>query len=112
MTARTAAGLVIAGLFLTTQPALADKIDGNWCSAKGKSISVDGSNVVTPGGRSIVANYTRHHVDFIIPEGEAGAGDTFSADQLNHEEISVSIIPQSGTDKGQAEIWTVCKPIS
>ena len=46
--------------------ALADQIDGSWCSLDGKSISVDGPQVTTPGGKNITANYNRHHVDFTI----------------------------------------------
>ena len=103
-----AAALLVA----TTGPSLADKIDGDWCSPAGKTISVDGPRVVTPGGNTVVANYNRHHVDFKIPEGEAGAGGHFSADQLNHEQISVTILASDAVETGQSEIWTPCKPIS
>ena len=112
MKTHTAAVLAIAILALSAQPALADKIDGNWCSAKGKSISVDGPTIVTPGGKSIIGYYDRHNIDFTIPEGEDGAGGKFSANQLNHEEISVSITSRSGAKVGDPEIWTVCKPTS
>ncbi len=112
MKVQISAVFAFAAVFLTVPPALADKIDGNWCSAKGRSISVDGSSVVTPGGTAIIANYDRHHVDFVIPDGEPGAGDRFSADQLNHEENSVSILPHSGDDRSTPEIWTMCRPIS
>jgi hypothetical protein len=99
-------------LITTAQPSLADRIDGDWCSPRGQSISVNGPNVVTPGGQTVVANYDRHHVDFEIPEGEPSSGDRFSADQLNHEEISVSIVPARDARTGKAVIWTLCKPIS
>lgn len=99
-------------LIAATQPALADRIDGNWCSPKGQSISVDGPKVITPGGNAVTANYDRHHVDFEIPKGEKNSGDRFSADQLNDDEISVSIIPASGEGSSKAVIWMPCKPIS
>lgn len=99
-------------LVAATQPALADQIDGNWCSPDGQSISVDGPNVVTPGGSKISANYDRHHVDFQIPEGEPHSGDRFSADQLNDDQISVSITRARDARAGKAVIWTPCRPIS
>lgn len=105
--------LVAAVIFAaTTQPSLADRIDGDWCAPGGGSISVDGPNVVTPGGRKIIANYNRHHVDFEIPKGEPDAGGRFSADQLNDEEISVSIVAAGDAGAGKAVIWRPCKPIS
>ena len=99
-------------LFTAAQPALADQINGNWCSPDGQSMTVDGPRVVTPGGHTVTANYDRHHVDYRIPEGEPSSGDRFSADQLNHEQISVSIIRASDGQAGKAVIWTPCKPIS
>lgn len=104
-----AAALIVIA---TVQPSLADRIDGNWCSPEGRSISVDGPNVVTPGGRTITANYNRHHVDFEIPKGEPDSGNRFSADQLNDEEISVSIIRAGDAGADKAVIWRQCKPIS
>lgn len=93
-------------------PAYGDQIDGRWCSPKGLSIEVDGAKVTTPGGNTVVANYDRHHIDYEIPVGEPNAGGRFSADQLNDEEISVTILSKSGEATGNAEIWTPCKPIS
>lgn len=90
--------------------ALADQIDGNWCSPTGKTLSVDGPQVVTPGGSSVTANYDRHHVDFIIPKGEARAGERFVADQLGDEEIKVTIAGSAGAKIAKPEIWTPCKP--
>ncbi len=99
-------------LLLSTQAALADRIDGNWCSAEGKSISVDGPRVTTARGTPVDANYNRHHVDYIIPTGEPDEGNHFQADQLNDDQIRVVIVRLPGGDAKPAEIWTPCKPVS
>ena len=91
---------------------LADRIDGYWCSPSGSSISVDGTRVVTPGGKTLVAYYDRHNIHYVIPEGEVGAGDRFSASQLNEEQIRVVIVSRDSGKAGAAEIWTPCKQIS
>jgi hypothetical protein len=105
-------GAAMAFLVMFTSPGHADRIDGNWCSPKGQTITVDGQMVTSPGGKPVIANYDRHHVDFDIPEGEANAGHRFSANQLNDDEISVSIRSPSGQINGKPEIWRQCKPIS
>ncbi len=100
---------LIAALFmvaLSTSPALADQIDGEWCSPRGGRIVVDGSNVTTPSGASVKANHSRHHVDFDIPAGEESAGDHFSADQLSDNEIQVTISHNTSAKPVTQEIWT------
>ena len=104
--------LSVAMLAIAATPCLADRIDGHWCSPSGMSIFVDGPNVTSPGGRAVKANYDRHHVDFVIPHGEPGAGQQFFADQLNHHQISVLIRPQDNDVAGSPEIWTPCEPVS
>lgn len=110
MLTRTAL-LALAILSLSTLAARADQILGTWCAPDGgRSIKVNDGSVITPGGKSIPANVVRHHVDFVFPAGEPDAGATFSADQLNDEQIQVTIRAAGGT-KGP-EIWTPCKPVS
>ena len=96
---------------LAALPVRADEITGTWCApGGGKSIKVEDPIVISPGGKQVRANLTRHHLDFVIPAGEANAGATFNADQLSDEAIRVTIISKSGTSA--PEIWTPCKPIS
>ncbi|HKJ62034.1 MAG TPA: hypothetical protein VKA94_08565 [Hyphomicrobiales bacterium] len=96
----------------STQAALADRIDGTWCSPDGKSVSVDGPRVTTSHGNAVDANYNRHHIDYTIPAGEPDEGDQFRADQLNDNQIMVVLFGAGGEPKGEAEIWTQCKPVS
>jgi len=104
--------LVMILLVASTAPALADKIDGTWCSPSGKSISIDGSLVITPTGKTVVARYDRHHIDYEIPKGEPNAGGRLAADQLNEGQIRVSVVGKAKSEIGSPEIWTPCKQIS
>lgn len=72
--------LLLATAFATlfTAPARADAIDGNWCRADGKRMAIKGPAITTPGGHSIEGQYSRHFFSYVIPAGEAGAGNTVS----------------------------------
>lgn len=105
--------LMLAAAFasLSTGTAMADQILGRWCAPGGvQSIQVEAARVISPGGKPVAGNITRHSVDFIIPAGEKNAGMTFAAQQLNDEQIRVMISPKGGT--APTEIWTPCKPVS
>ena len=56
----------------------ADVIDGDWCNAEGKQMTIRGPEIVTPGGTQTRGDYTRHSFSYIIPAGEPGAGETVS----------------------------------
>jgi hypothetical protein len=99
--------LLAAIVGMTVTPALADQIVGDWCPpGGGRTLTVRNYDDVTFAGLPVKANVNRHHVDFTIPAGALGAGETFDAQQLSDEEIRVRI----GT--GAPEIWTPCKPVS
>jgi len=57
---------------LAQSPAL----DGDWCHADGKRLSVKGADVVTPSGKPQRAEYARTFASWVIPEGEPNAGMT------------------------------------
>lgn len=76
------AATLSAVLFGFVSPALADAIDGNWCRADGKRMSIDGPTIVTPGGQKTNGDYSRHAFSYVIPGGEAGAGGTVSIQLL------------------------------
>jgi len=108
---RTTLLVAFLAVVMTGSTALADQIPGHWCAPDGgRSIKVDHTSIVTPGGKTVQGNITRHHVDFVIPNGETDAGSTFNADQLSDEQIRVTIIRKDGTSP--PEIWTPCKPVS
>ncbi|MFT7575536.1 MAG: hypothetical protein ACI9XZ_001917 [Alphaproteobacteria bacterium] len=106
MKCRALAGLFVAAL-LAGSPAVADQIAGQWCPpGGGRTLVVKGHQDVTFAGKPVQANVDRHHVDFAIPVGEPDAGTKFNADQMNEEQVRVTIGSKT------PEIWTPCKPVS
>jgi len=67
-----------AMLLTSVHISLADAIDGDWCKADGKRMKIRGPEIVTPGGNQTRGDYTRHSFSYVVPEGEAGAGENVS----------------------------------
>ena len=98
----------LAGLLtLLASPALADAIDGDWCSTTDPAhFSIAGSIIVTPAGTQTTGDYRRHAFSYVVPEGDPGAGQMIAMRQLNEEEILVSV------DGAEAILWRRCEVIS
>jgi hypothetical protein len=99
----TRAGL--AALFcLAAIPAFADAIDGDWCStAARRHLSIDGPRIVTPGGRALQGDYSRHGFAYTAPAGEAEAGRRVDLRLVNDR--TMSFRPEGATAD---EIWNRC----
>jgi len=82
--------------------ARADAIDGHWCFTDGRSVSIDGPSIITPGGQKSTGDYDRHGFDYVIPAGEAGAGTPVVMNQMDEQNVSV----QEGDT--EAKIWRRC----
>ena len=76
-------GSVSVALLGFLHPALADAIDGHWCRADGKRMTIDGPAIVTPGGQKTTGDYDRHAFSYVVPAGEAGAGVKVSIQLLS-----------------------------
>jgi hypothetical protein len=64
-------------LFLILAPfsALADAIDGDWCSTgDAGQFRIAGASITTPAGTQTTGNYTRHAFSYVVPVGDPGAG--------------------------------------
>lgn len=99
-----AAVVCLAGL---PTMASADAIDGNWCHNDGRRLSIRGQNIVTPGGKAMEGNYSRHWFSYVVPAPEPGAGDTILMTLLNENTVHVrrgEIAPEN------AEVWQRCLP--
>ena len=95
-----------AALVLATGAARADAIDGDWCRADGKRISIRGPEIVTPGGQKIQGLYTRHYFEYVVPAGEAGANDkVFIA--LQNEQLAHA---RQGAADAPVQVWIRCLP--
>lgn len=99
-------------VMITVTAARADQIDGTWCSAKGESMSVDGTRITTPGGKTVIGYYDRHNIEYEVPEGEPNAGGRVKANQLHDELIRVTKFAKGQKQPGPVEEWTPCKPVS
>ena len=93
-------------LLLAPAPALADAIDGDWCREDGKRMSIRGPDIVTPGGKAIRGDYTRHFFSYVIPAGEDGAGATVSITLLN-EYLAHA---RAGDANAPVQVWRRCQP--
>ena len=95
-----------AGLLVPAAPARADAIDGDWCRADGKRMSIRGPAIVTPGGKETRGDYSRHFFSYVIPPGEAGAGATVSITLLGEY---LAHAREGGGDAPVQE-WRRCQP--
>lgn len=98
---------ILAALLLTAispSPAKADRIDGNWCRGL-KHLSIDGPNIVTPGGAKMTGEYDRHGFQYVVPNGEPDEGATITMAQMHEELMHLS----SSAKPGEVEDWTRCK---
>lgn len=98
---------VAAAALLAATPAKADAIDGNWCSPSGRTMSIRGPEIVTPGGNKIDGQYDRHFFSYVIPGTEPGAGSTVNMTLLGENAVRIEADASRGT---QAEIWNRCGP--
>src|SRR4051812_42782068 len=92
-----------AALSLMSTSALADKIDGEWCAADGRRLSIYGPAITTPAGSRLAGNYSRHHFSYVVPKPEPGAGDM--VEMMLRSEEEVWIVPHPGA---QIEMWHRC----
>lgn len=98
--------IVAAAVLISSSPARADRIDGNWCHSDGRHMSIDGPTIVTPGGTKMTGLYDRHGFEYVVPDGEAGAGAEVVMQQLNDTMIQVMTV--TGGNPSPWEVWTRC----
>ena len=101
---RFLAALASIAVVALASPALADAIDGNWCRADGKRMSIDGPAIVTPGGHKITGDYSRHAFSYVVPGGEPGAGATVAIQLLGEH------LAHARQGNGPIEEWRRCPP--
>lgn len=99
-------------VFASAGSAFADQIDGSWCAPTGESMTIEGSTVITPGGRTLSGRYDRHNFSYDIPDGETSAGGRVDANQIDDQHIRVTIAPPAQKEPAPHAIWTRCEVIS
>lgn len=103
----TAMALAAALAGLGGAPARADAIDGDWCHADGRRLTIAGPDLTTPGGRRIKGDYDRHGFAYTAPAGERDGGSRIAMVLLGEHAMRMT----SASDPDQ--IWRRCgKPTS
>ena len=75
---RPAPGLmVVLGVLLNGAPAMADVIDGDWCHDDGRHFSIQGPIIITPAGKPMQGQYTRHTFRYRLPPMRHGQARKF-----------------------------------
>lgn len=103
-----AIGLGFSVFALSTLPAFADAIDGDWCYG-GSHMEITGSSIVTPDRNKVQGNYYRYRFTYVIPANEAGAGGEITMVMIRGQELVHLTRPGA---KDGPEVWRRCKPIS
>jgi hypothetical protein len=100
--------IFIATLALTmlAGPALADAIDGNWCHTDGRRFTIHGAEIVTPGGKRMEGNYSRHWFSYTAPAPEPGAGQTIFMTLADENTVHLRL----GEQTSAPETWVRCSP--
>lgn len=75
-------------------PALADAIDGEWCSDDGRHLSIAGPAIVTPGGTRMQGAYTRHSFLYTAPQSEPDGGQEVSMRLLSETVVQIRFGPE------------------
>jgi len=89
--------------------ARADAIDGHWCHADGRLISIAGPRIVTPQGSELSGDYRRHFFTYHVPAAEPAAGTVVFMAQLNEQTIHVRRGADLTTAEAAApETWRRC----
>jgi hypothetical protein len=98
----------VVGLVLLAAPAYADAIDGDWChQASGRRISIRGPQIVTPGGKQMQGDYSRHWFTYVVPAPEPGAGKTVFMQLLDEDTVHLRLGDSSAASP---ETWIRCSP--
>jgi hypothetical protein len=100
------ARLALAAAVLVPAPALADRIDGEWCRGA-FAFTIDGPHILTPGGNRILGIYTRHSFTYVVPAGEPEAGSEVRMLLLDEEALQLM---RAGA--AQSELWQRCRVTS
>jgi hypothetical protein len=96
---------------LSAHTARADAIDGNWCSAEGKRMEIEGPAITTPAGTKWHGNYSRHYFTYQVPDSDPGAGQTVYMALQNENTVHITMAADAqAAQKSSVEVWHRCPP--
>jgi hypothetical protein len=97
--------LVVGGLTFSG-PVMADAIDGDWCSVQGKTLSINGPQIDTPGGNRLQGLYDRHGFIYTVPDAEPDAGKEVRMVLVDDNTIRLTV----GDGASELQTWRRCRP--
>lgn len=100
--------LIASIAIFVTLPALADQIDGDWCSNDGQHLTISGSNITIPSGARITGTYGHHTFTYTGPADDPEAGQDIRMVQRSEEQMYLT---RSSNPDIQEE-WKRCQVIS
>lgn len=74
--------------------ALADAIDGTWCSADAH-VDIEGPKITLSTKSTIAGQYSRHQFLYTVPEGEEHAGDKIYMQLMGEDEMTSYTVKDS-----------------
>ena len=86
----------------------ANRLDGIWCSPDGRRITVDGLDVITPGGQRTTGVYGTHDFSFAVPENERDAGAVIWMKLVDENTARVSTVSNEPSEPPPHGLWRRC----
>jgi hypothetical protein len=104
--------IISIGIFMVlwAGTAMADAIDGDWCSSTGQHISIAGPQMTLADGVIIRGDYSRHGFSYAVPAGQKDAGQMVHLRQRSEEQMDMFRIIDGKADDG--ELWQRCEVVS
>ena len=104
--------ICFAALVLTmlASSAWGDTVDGEWCSADGRRLIIEGSEVTTPDGLKTIGNYDAHHYLFTAPPHEQDGETQIDIVLVTANSIHIRYLRETvGETEMQPERWLRCE---
>lgn len=102
--------LAIALLLLSSVPASADRIDGDWCDGTGRHLRIAGPTIEIPSGAVMQGDYDRHGFRYVGPPGDPEEG--VEVLMRLHSEEEMELVRRTGGAFGAPETWRRCQATS
>ncbi|MEM7170879.1 MAG: hypothetical protein AAF530_11965 [Pseudomonadota bacterium] len=103
-----AESLIVAALFWAQAPL----VDGSWCAADGRRITVEGLTVLTPEGQRTQGEYGDRAFRFQAPPGEWPAGAIIWMELKSSDSVRVSVESDSQQGPPPHDRWIRCDVVS
>ncbi len=107
---RRPALFLLAYIALWPAVAMADAIDGDWCSADGKHFKIEGPAIELGSGNRSAGNYSRHSFSYVAPEGDPDEGQ--QVQMILQSEHLLDVRRNRSAQPGPVETWRRCSTVS